>query len=335
MAAVGRRLVLIVIVLCIAACSASARSRPTWVDDLLDPLPVVSQVKTVWHLFRNEKAQAIATQDRFTKRCPGMSQLRSLFEALEGDTQSARQTQEDFLNQPSEFVKNFIARESIKEAEVLGLSLKNQALLELERLMDDAVRRLPTQSKVFFMQAAQAFTTMCLVWAIFRSSSLREVLLTAAKALACITVLIVLDVCLTAALEEIHHDFDAAPRGACCECPQPLSPVRRATAAAAAATTLATDAATALSDKLVAVNPALAPSPPPTRASSSSIGATAWSISALSEGGSEPGVPPPADHASTGAKAAADAARPAAHGHGAVRRSSSSSFSGLRLRGAR
>jgi len=124
-----------------------ACARHTWLDDLLDPLPLLSQTKTVWHFARGESDKAIATSDRFTRRCPGISQLRSLIELAQGDAASAKATQADFLIQPSEFVKDFLARESMLEAELLGKELTTQALLDLEALMEQAVRRLPAQSK--------------------------------------------------------------------------------------------------------------------------------------------------------------------------------------------
>lgn len=188
-----------------------ARARPTWVDDLLDPLPLVSQIKTVYHFARNERDKAIATSDRFTRRCPGISQLRSLLELAEGDVEAARQTQTDFLTQPGEFVKDFVARESIREAELLGNELTSRALLELEALMEEAVRRLPVQSKSLFIQLAQTFAAICTIGAIFRTTGgTRELLAVLWKGLLAIVVLLALDVVMSAALEDAATD--------CCPC---------------------------------------------------------------------------------------------------------------------
>mmetsp|Transcript_4636 Transcript_4636/g.13587 ORF Transcript_4636/g.13587 Transcript_4636/m.13587 type:complete len:209 (-) Transcript_4636:339-965(-) len=191
-----------------------ARARPSWVDDLMDPLPVLSQVKTVYHFTQGERQKAVSTQDRFTKRCPGLSQLRSLLEITEGNINAARSTQAEFLAQPGEFVKNFVARESIKEAEILGIELKNQAMEELEVLMEDAIKRLPTQSKSFFLQSVQTFTAMLLVFAIFQSSTACEVGVALTKGIIALGVLIFLDVALTAALEDVVNPND----GDCCPC---------------------------------------------------------------------------------------------------------------------
>lgn len=187
------------------------RARPTWVDDLLDPLPLVSQIKTVYHFARNERDKAVATSDRFTRRCPGISQLRSLLEFVEGNVEAARQTQTDFLNQPGEFVKDFVARESIREAEQLGNELTSRALSELEALMEEAVRRLPVQSKSLCIQLAQTFAAICTIGAIFRTTGgTREMLAVARKGVLALVVLFALDVVMSAALE------DAATE--CCPC---------------------------------------------------------------------------------------------------------------------
>ena len=183
------------------------RARPTWVDDLLDPLPLVSQIKTIYHFARNERDKAVATSDRFTRRCPGISQLRSILELAEGDVEAARQTQTDFLTQPGEFVKDFAARESIREAELLT----SRALSELEALMEEAVARLPVQSKSLCIQLAQTFAAVCTIGAIFRSTGgTRELLAVVWKGTLAIVVLLALDVVMSAALE------DAAAE--CCPC---------------------------------------------------------------------------------------------------------------------
>lgn len=195
------------------------RARPTWVDDLLDPLPLVSQIKTVYHFARSERDKAVATSDRFTQRCPGISQLRSLLELAEGDVEAARQTQTVFLNQPGEFVKDFVARESIREAELLGNELTSRALGELEALMEDAVRRLPVQSKSLFIQLAQTFAAICSIHAIFRTTGgAREMLAVAWKGVLALVVLLALDVVMNAALE------DAAVE--CCPCDLGLARAR-------------------------------------------------------------------------------------------------------------
>lgn len=188
-------------------------ARPTWVDDLLDPVPLLSQTKTVWHFARGETEQAIATSDRFTRRCPGVSQLRSLIELLQGHPALAKATQQDFLNQPSEFVKDFLARDSISEVTMLGKELTNAALIELETLMDDAVRRLPTQSKFFFVQAAQTFAAICTIWALFQCKCFRETLDILWKGGLALFVILALDVVMSAALDDQLKEY-----GQCCPC---------------------------------------------------------------------------------------------------------------------
>lgn len=190
--------------------AATACARPTWVDDLLDPLPLLSQAKTVWHFARGETSQAIDTSDRFTRRCPGVSQMRSLIELAQGRTASAKATQQDFLNQPSEFVKDFLARESMKEAEMLG----NQLVVDLESLIDEAVRRLPAQSKFFFVFSTQTFAAMCTIWTLFQCTSLRGALEVLGKGALALLVILALDVVMSAALDDqLRESY-----GECCPC---------------------------------------------------------------------------------------------------------------------
>ncbi|KAJ1640189.1 hypothetical protein T492DRAFT_932317 [Pavlovales sp. CCMP2436] len=206
----GRVMCILLGLLCADAVAGGAGGH-TWVDDLLDPLPLVSQMKTVWHFARNEHEKAIATSDRFTRRCPGISQLRSLVEIAEGDTRSAVRTQSDFLNQPGEFVKDFVARESISEAEKLGKELTSAALSDLKLLMDDAIRRLPSQSKSFFMQFAQSFCACCVIWNLFQSKSGHELKQVLGKGALTLLVLLCLDIVMTAALDETNRQSECCP----------------------------------------------------------------------------------------------------------------------------
>lgn len=183
-----------------------------WIDDMLDPVPVVSQAKTLFHMLHGDVNKAVETQDRFSKRCPGISQLRSLMEFTEGDARAAQQTQHEFLNQPSEFVKNFMARDSLNEAELLGNELKAQALEDLEALLNDVLLRLPVHSKLVFVQLAQCAAVIFALWRLFSVFTVKDLILFLAKCCAAALLIGVLDASMSLSLE-LHVGGSLASRG--------------------------------------------------------------------------------------------------------------------------
>mmetsp|Transcript_89157 Transcript_89157/g.157992 ORF Transcript_89157/g.157992 Transcript_89157/m.157992 type:complete len:297 (-) Transcript_89157:126-1016(-) len=63
----------------------------------VDGVPVASQVKSVVQASQGDTEAAWATQDRFSRRCIGAAQIRSLVEAARGDVDDAAETQREFL----------------------------------------------------------------------------------------------------------------------------------------------------------------------------------------------------------------------------------------------
>ena len=63
----------------------------------MDWMPVVSQLKSIVQAVSGDAEGAKQTQENFTKQCPVVSQVRSAVEAISGDTQAARDTQLEFV----------------------------------------------------------------------------------------------------------------------------------------------------------------------------------------------------------------------------------------------
>jgi hypothetical protein len=67
-------------------------------SDILNWIPVVSQLKSLGHAMLGDMESATATQVAFTKRCPIVAQLRSAVEAsIYGDCEAAANTQHEFI----------------------------------------------------------------------------------------------------------------------------------------------------------------------------------------------------------------------------------------------
>ena len=59
-------------------------------------VPVVSQVKSMWQAMEGDMEGARETQVDFIRRCPVVSQLNSMGHAIIGDNQEALRIQEEF-----------------------------------------------------------------------------------------------------------------------------------------------------------------------------------------------------------------------------------------------
>mmetsp|Transcript_52946 Transcript_52946/g.138854 ORF Transcript_52946/g.138854 Transcript_52946/m.138854 type:complete len:254 (-) Transcript_52946:351-1112(-) len=70
----------------------------TWLDssEVLDSLPVASQGKSVVQVLSGNTAAAAQTQEKFSRRCVGVSQLRQMVERRSGNEAAAAQTQAEF-----------------------------------------------------------------------------------------------------------------------------------------------------------------------------------------------------------------------------------------------
>merc|ERR1719410_691719 len=64
----------------------------------MDWIPVVSQVKSAVQAISGDLDGARKTQERFSMQCPVVSQVRSTVEAVSGDTEAAQRTQMEQLN---------------------------------------------------------------------------------------------------------------------------------------------------------------------------------------------------------------------------------------------
>eukprot|EP00931_Biecheleriopsis_adriatica_P121058 TRINITY_DN96138_c0_g1_i1.p1 TRINITY_DN96138_c0_g1~~TRINITY_DN96138_c0_g1_i1.p1 ORF type:complete len:276 (-),score=53.92 TRINITY_DN96138_c0_g1_i1:63-890(-) len=62
----------------------------------IDGIPLASQGKSLLQAVSGDLEGARRTQDSFTKRCVGVSQIRSTFEFMNGDRDAAEQTQAEF-----------------------------------------------------------------------------------------------------------------------------------------------------------------------------------------------------------------------------------------------
>mmetsp|Transcript_39449 Transcript_39449/g.113372 ORF Transcript_39449/g.113372 Transcript_39449/m.113372 type:complete len:257 (+) Transcript_39449:92-862(+) len=69
-----------------------------WVTkaELLDALPVAAQGKSMLQVLSGDSAGALRTQENFSRRCVGISQLRQVVERQSGDAAAAAQTQQEF-----------------------------------------------------------------------------------------------------------------------------------------------------------------------------------------------------------------------------------------------
>ena len=70
----------------------------------VDSLPVVSQVKSLGQAITGDTEGARQTQENFSRRCPVVSQARSLVEVSMGDADAAVETQRQFVQGMSDFV---------------------------------------------------------------------------------------------------------------------------------------------------------------------------------------------------------------------------------------
>lgn len=71
---------------------------------MADWIPVVSQVKSFVQAVTGNTEGARQTQENFSRQCPIVSQARSAVEAITGDTDAAEQTQLEFLKNASRVV---------------------------------------------------------------------------------------------------------------------------------------------------------------------------------------------------------------------------------------
>jgi len=69
-----------------------------WVGsaEVLDALPLASQGKSIVQALAGDRAGAARTQENFSRRCVGISQLRAVVEHRRGDEAAAAATQEEF-----------------------------------------------------------------------------------------------------------------------------------------------------------------------------------------------------------------------------------------------
>ena len=68
-----------------------------------DSIPVVSQTKSLVQAIGGDTEGARRTQENFSRQCPVVSQTRSLVEASMGDVDAARETQKEFVQGASNF----------------------------------------------------------------------------------------------------------------------------------------------------------------------------------------------------------------------------------------
>lgn len=64
----------------------------------IDAIPILSQFKSLFQAMSGDTAGARRTQENFSKQAPIYSQVRSAVEAIAGDKESAKKTQLEFLN---------------------------------------------------------------------------------------------------------------------------------------------------------------------------------------------------------------------------------------------
>lgn len=67
-------------------------------SDAVDAVPFVSQFKAVGHALDGDVGAAVQSQRNFTRRCPVVSQARSVVEAVTQGPEEAIETQREFLN---------------------------------------------------------------------------------------------------------------------------------------------------------------------------------------------------------------------------------------------
>ena len=68
------------------------------IGDIFDILPVISQLKSAVQAIAGDTEGARRTQENFSRGCPVVSQLRSAGEAIGGNAEAAKKTQEYFVN---------------------------------------------------------------------------------------------------------------------------------------------------------------------------------------------------------------------------------------------
>jgi len=64
----------------------------------VDSIPIISQVKSLGQAISGDTKGAKQTQEKFSRTAPVVSQVRSAVEAIGGDTEAARKTQEAFVD---------------------------------------------------------------------------------------------------------------------------------------------------------------------------------------------------------------------------------------------
>jgi hypothetical protein len=69
----------------------------------MDAFPIVSQVKSLWQWIGGDSEGAKQTQENFSRRCIVVSQVRSAVHALAGNQEEARAVQTEFIKGLSSF----------------------------------------------------------------------------------------------------------------------------------------------------------------------------------------------------------------------------------------
>ena len=67
-----------------------------------DSTPVVSQTKSLFQAIGGDTEGALRTQENFSRQCLGVSQVRSAVELSTGDTAAALETQKEFVTNYAE-----------------------------------------------------------------------------------------------------------------------------------------------------------------------------------------------------------------------------------------
>lgn len=73
-------------------------------ESSVDGVAILSQLKSLWEVMNGKAHCAKKTQENFSRKAPLISQIRSAVEAATGDLEAARQTQIAFLKNLEEMV---------------------------------------------------------------------------------------------------------------------------------------------------------------------------------------------------------------------------------------
>lgn len=98
-----------VLLLCFCFSFVSFGRASSW-----DGFPVISQLKSLVQAVAGDTDGARQTQENFIRQMPVVSQLTSAVQAATGDLDGARKTQEQFLSEKTKLKLGFVTVEQFK-----------------------------------------------------------------------------------------------------------------------------------------------------------------------------------------------------------------------------